>query len=45
MGTLTDIQFECRIGNYVSLHSNVFLGEKTEIDDFVWLFPGVTAYK
>lgn len=43
VGTLTDVQFECRIGNYVSMHSNIFLGERTEIDDYVWIFPGVTV--
>lgn len=42
IGTLTDIQHSCKIGNYVSMHSNVFLGEETVIDDFVWIFPNVT---
>lgn len=42
VGTSTDIQHSCFIGNYVNMHSNVFMGEKTIIEDFVWIFPGVT---
>ena len=42
VGTESDVQHSCVIGNYVSLHSNVFIGEKTILEDFVWLFPGVT---
>lgn len=43
IGTHCEIQHNCRIGNYVCLHSKVFLGEETELEDFVWLFPGVTV--
>lgn len=43
VGTFSDIQHDCLIGNYVSLHSSVFLGEETQIDDYAWLFPGVTV--
>lgn len=39
IGTLTDIQGDCRIGNYVRIHSNVHIGKHSMIDDFVWLFP------
>lgn len=39
IGTLSDIQGYCKIGNYVNLHSNVHIGQKSEIDDFVWIFP------
>ena len=42
VGTMTDIQHSCRIGNYVRMHRQVFLGEETVREDFVWLFPGVT---
>ena len=42
IGTSTDVQFECTIQNNVSVHSNVFIGEKTRIEDYVWIFPGVT---
>ncbi len=41
VGTLSDIQGNCRIGNYVRLHSNVHIGQLSEIDDFVWIFPYV----
>ncbi len=41
VGTLSDIQGNCKIGNYVRLHSNVHIGQLSEIDDFVWIFPYV----
>lgn len=41
VGTLSDIQDNCSIGNYVRLHSNVFAGQFSKIDDFVWIFPRV----
>lgn len=41
IGTLGDIQGHCEIGNYVRTHSNVHIGQKTKIHDFVWLFPFV----
>ncbi|WP_019002910.1 N-acetyltransferase [Succinimonas amylolytica] len=41
IGTLSDIQCSCKIGNYVRLHSNVFIAPLSVIDDFVWLFPHV----
>lgn len=41
IGTLSDIQGYCSIGNYVRAHSNVFIGQKTEIKDYVWIFPYV----
>lgn len=41
VGTLSDIQGNCRLGNYVRLHSNVHIGQLSEIDDFVWIFPYV----
>ena len=39
IGTLSDIQGYCEIGNYVRLHSNVHVGQKSQIEDFVWIFP------
>ena len=39
VGTLSDIQGNCAIGNYVRLHSNVHIGQLSRIDDFVWIFP------
>lgn len=41
VGTLSDIQGNCKIGNYVRLHSNVFMGQLSEIEDYVWIFPYV----
>ena len=41
VGTLSDIQGNCKIGNYVRLHSNVHIGQLSEIDDYVWIFPYV----
>lgn len=41
LGTLSDIQGNCKIGNYVRMHSNVHIGQLSEIDDFVWVFPYV----
>ncbi len=41
IGTLSDIQGNCKIGNYVRLHSNVHIGQLSVIDDFVWIFPYV----
>ena len=41
IGTLTDIQGYCKIGNYTRMHSNVFIGQKAVIEDFVWIFPHV----
>ncbi|MDX8417832.1 N-acetyltransferase [Absicoccus intestinalis] len=41
VGTLSDIQGNCRIGSYVRMHSNVHVGQLSEIDSFVWIFPYV----
>ena len=41
VGTLSDIQGNCTIGNYVRLHSNVHIGQLSVVDDFVWIFPYV----
>lgn len=41
VGTLSDIQGNCKLGNYVRMHSNVHIGQLSEIDDYVWLFPYV----
>jgi acyl-[acyl carrier protein]--UDP-N-acetylglucosamine O-acyltransferase len=41
IGTLSDIQGHCEIGQYVRTHSNVHIGQKSKIRDFVWLFPYV----
>lgn len=41
VGTLGDIQGHCTIGNYVRFHSNVHIGQKAVIGNFVWIFPYV----
>jgi len=41
VGTLSDIQGHCSIGQHVRLHSNVHVGQKSTIGDFVWIFPYV----
>jgi UDP-3-O-[3-hydroxymyristoyl] glucosamine N-acyltransferase len=41
IGTLSDIQGHCVIGDYVRLHSNVHIGQKAKIGNFVWIFPYV----
>lgn len=43
VGTQTDIQGDCEIGDYVRLHSEVHLGKLTKIGNFVWIFPYVVA--
>ena len=41
IGTATEIQGDARIGDYVRFQSNIFVGKKTIIGDFVWLLPYV----
>ena len=41
IGTLGDIQGDCSIGDYVRFHSNVHIGKKSTIGNFVWIFPYV----
>lgn len=41
IGTLSDLQGHCQIGDYVRLHSNVHIGQGSRIGDFVWIFPYV----
>ncbi|SDG47194.1 N-acetyltransferase [Dyella sp. 333MFSha] len=41
IGTLSDIQGHCEIGNYVRFHSNVHVGHKSTVKDYVWIFPYV----
>lgn len=41
IGTLGDIQGHCTIGDYVRFHSNVHIGQKSKIGNFVWIFPYV----
>lgn len=41
IGTLSDIQGHCEFGDYVKLHSNVHIGHKSRVHDYVWIFPYV----
>ena len=41
IGTLSDIQGDCEIGNSDRLHSTVFIRKRSRIGNFVWLFPYV----
>lgn len=41
IGTLSDIQGHSEIGDYVRFHSNVHIGQKSQIGNFVWIFPYV----
>lgn len=41
IGTLSDLQGHCEIGDYVRFHSNVHIGQQSKIGNFVWIFPYV----
>jgi acyl-[acyl carrier protein]--UDP-N-acetylglucosamine O-acyltransferase len=41
IGTKSDIQGHCEIGDHVRTHNNVHIGQKSRIGNFVWLFPDV----
>lgn len=41
VGTLSDIQGNCEIGDFVRTHSNVHIGQHSIIGNFVWIFPYV----
>lgn len=41
IGTSSEIQGDCSIGDYVRFQSNVFVGKKTNIGNFVWVLPYV----
>lgn len=41
IGTLSDIQGHCTIGDYVKFHSNVHIGQRSTIGQYVWIFPYV----
>ncbi|MYM95033.1 acyltransferase [Duganella vulcania] len=41
LGTLSDIQGDCSIGDYVRFHSNVHIGKMSKVGNFVWIFPYV----
>lgn len=41
VGTLSDIQGYCEFGDYVRLHSNVHVGNRSVVGNYVWIFPYV----
>lgn len=41
IGTLCDIQGHCKIGDFTRLHSNVHIGQKSDLAHHVWIFPYV----
>lgn len=41
IGSSSEIQGDCVIGDYVRFQSNVFVGKKTTIGNFVWILPCV----
>jgi UDP-3-O-[3-hydroxymyristoyl] glucosamine N-acyltransferase len=41
IGTLSDIQGHCEIGDFVRFHSNVHIGQHSKIGNYVWIFPYV----
>ncbi len=41
IGTQSDFQGDCHIGDYVRTHSNVFIAKDTTIGNYVWIFPHV----
>jgi acetyltransferase-like isoleucine patch superfamily enzyme len=41
IGTLSDLQGKLTIGRHVRIHSNVHIGQLSNIGDFVWVYPYV----
>jgi len=41
IGTQTDIQDNVKLRNYIRVHSNVFMGQYTVIEDYAWIYPYV----
>ena len=41
VGTQTDILDRVKLGNYVRVHSSVFMGQYTVIEDYAWIYPYV----
>jgi len=41
IGTSTEIQGDCTVGDYVRFQSNIFVGKSTEIGNYVWVLPYV----
>lgn len=41
IGTLSDLQGHSQIGDFVRLHSNVHIGQRSRVGNYVWIFPYV----
>lgn len=41
VGTLCDLQGDLIMGDFVRLHSNVHIGQKSVLEDYVWIYPYV----
>lgn len=41
IGTQTDILDNVKLGNFVRVHSSVFMGQYTVIEDYAWIYPYV----
>jgi acetyltransferase-like isoleucine patch superfamily enzyme len=39
IGTLSDFQGHCRLGNFVRTHTNVLINQGSVVNDYCWLFP------
>lgn len=39
VGSLSDLQGDATIGNYVRFHSSVHVGKQSTVGDFVWIYP------
>ena len=41
IGTLSDLQGFCQVGDWVHMHSNVHIGQKSSIGNYCWIYPYV----
>lgn len=41
LGSRSDVQGDCSIGRYTKCHADVHIGKKSQVGDYVWLFPEV----
>src|SRR5262249_26774348 len=42
VGTRSDLQGFLVVGDFVRIHSNVFVAQHSTVEDFAWLLPNVT---
>lgn len=41
LGSRGDVQGDCVIGDYVRTHADVHIGQKSQLGNYIWLFPNV----